>query len=133
MLGDDDPAWDRASSRRPARARGPGAPPGRRPQDADREGATLLAGLERLVDAGRRGDPERPLRWTAKSVRKLAEELREQGHEVALSTVRQLLRGLGYSLQANGKTQEGAQHPDRDAQFEHINAPSRRRSRPASR
>ncbi|MGH2987498.1 MAG: ISAzo13 family transposase [Solirubrobacterales bacterium] len=81
----------------------------------------LLADLERLVDADSRGDPCQPLRWTAKSVRKLAEALREAGHRVSHETVAKLLRGLGYSLQANRKTKEGSQHPDRDAQFRHIN------------
>ncbi len=83
---------------------------------------TLLSDLERLVDGDSRGDPERPLRWTAKSVRKLAEGLRELGHEVSHMTVARLLRALDYSLQANRKTKEGTQHPDRDAQFRHINA-----------
>jgi hypothetical protein len=83
---------------------------------------TLLEDLERLVDGDRRGDPESFLRWTSKSVRHLAAGLRELGHEVHFTKVAQLLRGLGYSLQANVKTREGAQHPDRDAQFRHINA-----------
>jgi transposase len=82
---------------------------------------TLLSDLERLVADDARGDPERPLRWTAKSVRQLADALRELGHEVHFTSVAKLLRSLGYSLQANVKTREGAQHPDRDAQFEHIN------------
>jgi transposase len=82
---------------------------------------TLLSDLERLVDDDSRGDPERPLRWTAKSVRQLAAALRELGHEVHFASVAKLLRQLGYSLQVNVKTREGSQHPDRDAQFEHIN------------
>ena len=82
---------------------------------------TLLSDLERLVDGDSRGDPERPLRWTAKSVRKLADALRELGHQVSFRTVARLLRELGYSLQANAKTREGRQHPDRDQQFAHIN------------
>jgi transposase len=82
---------------------------------------TLLCDLERLVDGESRGDPELPLRWTAKSVRKLAEALGELGHRVHFTTVAKLLRGLGYSLQANAKTREGSAHPDRDAQFRHIN------------
>jgi transposase len=82
---------------------------------------SLLADLERLVDADSRGDPEQPLRWTAKSVRRLAAGLRELGHQVSFRTVARLLRRLGYSLQANAKTREGRQHPDRDAQFAHIN------------
>jgi Rhodopirellula transposase DDE domain len=82
---------------------------------------TLVSDLERLVDADSRGDPEQPLRWTAKSVRKLADALRALGHRVSHETVARLLRGLGYSLQANAKVREGRQHPDRDAQFQHIN------------
>ncbi len=72
------------------------------------------------------GDPESLLRWTSKSVRHLAEGLRELGHKAHFTTVAQLLRGLGYSLQANVKTREGRQHPDRDAQFRHINAVAKR-------
>jgi len=102
----------------PDRVRRPGG--GRKPlAEAD---PTLVADLECLVDADSRGDPEQPLRWTSKSVRKLAEGLRQLGHEVSYRTVARLLRGLGYSLQANRKTKEGAQHPDRDGQFRHINA-----------
>ena len=81
----------------------------------------LLEDLERLIDDESRGDPERPLRWTAKSLRNLASELREQGHEISARSVAPLLRQLDYSLQANRKTKEGVQHPDRDAQFRHIN------------
>ncbi len=84
--------------------------------------ATLLSDLEELVRDGARGDPESPLLWTAKSVRALARALRAQGHRVSHETVAKLLRGLGYSLQANRKTKEGSEHPDRDAQFHHINA-----------
>jgi len=106
----------------PGRVRRPGA--GRKPiTEVD---PTLLGDLERLVDADSRGDPESLLRWTSKSVRHLAEGLRELGHEVHFTKVAQLLRGLGYSLQANVKTREGTQHPDRDAQFRHINAVSKR-------
>ena len=76
--------------------------------------------LERLVDPVTRGDPESPLRWTSKSGAKLAEALRELGHDVVERTVLRLLKAKGYSLQANHKTREGAQHPDRDAQFAHI-------------
>ena len=82
---------------------------------------TLLSDLKELVDDDARGDPESPLRWTAKSVRTLAGALRERGHLVSHATVAKQLRGLGYSLQANRKTKEGASHPDRDAQFGHIN------------
>ncbi|HUZ02812.1 MAG TPA: ISAzo13 family transposase [Thermomicrobiaceae bacterium] len=83
--------------------------------------ATLLADLERLVDADSRGDPESPLRWTAKSVRRLRDELRARDHRVSHETVARLLRELGYRLQANRKVREGRAHPDRDAQFQHIN------------
>jgi transposase len=83
---------------------------------------TLLADLESLVADEARGDPESPLRWTAKSVRALARALREMGHSVSHETVAKLLRSLGYSLQANRKMTEGASHPDRDVQFSHINA-----------
>jgi len=83
---------------------------------------TLLEDLESLVDPVTRGDPESPLRWTSKSTEKLAEELRAMGHQVSPRTVASLLGDLDYSLQANKKTTEGNQHPDRNAQFEHINA-----------
>jgi hypothetical protein len=82
---------------------------------------TLLKDLERLVEAGCRGDPESLLVWTSKSVRHLAAGLRERGHSAHFTTVAKLLGLLGYSLQANVKTREGSSHPDRDAQFEHIN------------
>jgi hypothetical protein len=82
---------------------------------------TLLADLDRLVDPVTRGDPESPLRWTCKSVRRLAEELQQEGHGGSYQTVGELLHALDYSLQANQKTLEGSQHADRDAQFAHIN------------
>jgi len=82
---------------------------------------TLVSDLEALVAGEARGHPESPLLWTAKSVRALARALREKGHQVSHETVAKLLRCLGYSLQANRKTLEGASHPDRDAQFAHIN------------
>jgi len=81
----------------------------------------IVEDLERLVDPVTRGDPESPLRWTSKSAAKLAGALREMGHEVVDRTVLRLLKAQGYSLQANKKTREGASHPDRDAQFAHIN------------
>jgi len=87
---------------------------------------TLVRDLERLVDSDCRGDPESLLRWTSKSVRHLAEGLRGLGHQVHFTTVAQLLRGLGYSLQANVKTREGTQHPDRDVQFRHISTVAKR-------
>jgi hypothetical protein len=82
--------------------------------------------LEKLVEPVTRGDPESPLRWTCKSVRRLAEELRRQGHVISYPVVAELLRELGYSLQANRKTSEGAGHPDRNAQFAYINRKVRR-------
>jgi len=82
---------------------------------------TLARDLESLVEESSRGDPESLLRWTSKSVRNLAEGLREMGHEVHFTSVATLLRSLGYSLQANVKTREGRRHPDRDLQFRHIN------------
>ena len=81
----------------------------------------LWEALERLVDPVTRGDPESPLRWTSKSGAKLAQALREMGFDVVDRTVLRLLKAKGFSLQANKKTREGAQHPDRDAQFQHIN------------
>ena len=85
------------------------------------EDPSLLVDLERLVEPLTRGDPESPLRWTCKSVRKLAEELQREGHQTSYRLVARLLHGLGYSLQANRKTREGSSHPDRNAQFEHLN------------
>jgi len=82
----------------------------------------VLEELERLVAPTTRGDPESPLRWTCKSMRKLADELAARGHRVSQEWVRLTLRGLRYSLQGNRKTREGGDHPDRDAQFAHINA-----------
>ncbi len=84
--------------------------------------ASLQQDLERLVEPVTRGDPESPLRWTCKSVRKLAEELRALGHPVSHELVSQMLHELGYRLQANRKTREGGTHPDRAAQFAHLNA-----------
>jgi transposase len=81
----------------------------------------LLGVLQKLVAEEARGDPQSPLLWTAKSVRTLAAALRESGHPVSHETVAKYLRVLGFSLQANRKTKEGASHPDRDAQFAHIN------------
>jgi hypothetical protein len=87
---------------------------------------TLLEDLDRLVDPVTRGDPESPLRWTCKSVRRLAEELQREGHAVSYQTVAELLHALDYSLQANQKTLEGSQHADRDEQFEYINRKAQR-------
>lgn len=81
---------------------------------------TLLSDLKYLVDPVTRGDPESPLCWTSKSAAKLTKELQDKGHQISPRTVCTLLNELGYSLQANRKTQEGKDHPDRDAQFQHI-------------
>ena len=81
----------------------------------------LVPALLALVEPDERGDPESPLRWTTKSLRHLAGELTRQGHPVSAPTVGRLLRREGFSLQANVKTLEGAQHPDRDAQFRYLN------------
>jgi hypothetical protein len=84
--------------------------------------ATLLDDLKRLVEPATRGDPERPLLWVSKSLDKLASALGDMGHAIGPSSVRKLLAGLGFSRQANRKADEGSKHPDRNAQFEHINA-----------
>ena len=83
---------------------------------------TLVADLLRLVEPTTRGDPQSPLRWTCKSLRTLADQLKAGGHIVSHVVVGQLLKGQDYSLQANAKVIEGNQSPDRNAQFEHINA-----------
>jgi transposase len=96
---------------------------------------SVKAALERLVEPESRGDPQSPLRWTCKSTRRLAQELTSQGHPIGPTTVRQLLKEAGYSLQANRKTREGKEsHPDRDAQFRYINGrvkAQQRRGQPA--
>lgn len=81
----------------------------------------LMAALERLVSPVTRGEPTNPLRYTCMSTGTLATELRRQNFQVSPATVGRLLKQLGYSLQSNRKTREGSQHPDRNAQFEHIN------------
>src|SRR4051812_12383426 len=102
----------------PGRLRRPGA--GRKPSvETDPQ---LRPALEALVEPTARGDPEAPLRWTCKSLRRLADELQAQGHRVSRTLVGTLLHDLGFSLQANAKTREGGRHPDRDAQFAFINA-----------
>jgi hypothetical protein len=83
---------------------------------------TLLSDLGALVEATARGDPQSSLRWTCKSLRRLAQELQTQGHQASHTLVGELLDGMGFSLQGNRKTQEGGSHPDRDAQFQYINA-----------
>ena len=81
----------------------------------------LLVELKRLVEPVTRGDPMRPLLWTCRSLRNLADALAKKGHEVCPTVVGNLLHDMGYSLQANNKTREGGKHIDRDAQFEYIN------------
>ena len=99
-------------------------PGGGRKRQVDKD-QTLLVDLEALVEPTTRGEPESPLRWTCKSLRNLAAELVTMGHSVSYRTVGRLLKALGYSLQANRKTFEGASHPDRDAQFQYINEKSK--------
>jgi len=82
---------------------------------------SLLVDLQGLVDPDTRGDPESPLRWSSKSLGKLASALVDAGHQVSDRTVGKLLKGLGFRLHANQKTREGTDHPDRDAQFRHVN------------
>ena len=106
----------------PSRIRRRGA--GRK-RTADKD-PSLLEDLDRLVDPATRGDPESPLRWTCKSVRRLAEELQREGHAVSYQTVAELLHAMDYSLQANQKTLEGSQHADRDEQFQYINRKAQR-------
>ena len=99
------------------RIRRPGG--GRRPlSETD---ASLLDDLRALVEPQTRGDPQSPLLWTCKSLRKLARGLCDMGHKIGRTVVGELLHELGYRLQANRKTREGGQHPDRDAQFHYIN------------
>ncbi len=107
----------------PGRIRRPGG--GRRKAVA--KDPTLLRDLERLVEPVTRGDPESPLRWTCKSIRRLAAELQQMGHPTSHRMVAGMLRELGYSLQANRKTKEGTNHPDRNAQFEYLNRKVQRR------
>jgi len=107
--------------------RKPGVPLGRlRKAGAGRKPLTerdpqLLEALDRLVDPDSRGDPMSPLRWTCKSTRQLAAALADAGHPVSHRVVGELLASMGYSLQANIKTKEGSDHPDRDAQFRYLN------------
>jgi Rhodopirellula transposase DDE domain len=107
-----EPGW----SRRPG---------GRRKRTSDKD-PTLRRDLEGLVEPTASGDPQSPLHWTSKSVRQLAATLQGMGHTVSRQLVAELLAGAGYSLQANRKTREGPQHPDRDAQFRYINQQVRR-------
>ena len=86
----------------------------------------LLPTLKELVESTTRGDPESPLLWTARSQRNLVAAMKEKGYSLSKHTLAKLLQELGYSLQGNNKLLEGAQHPDRNAQFEHINETVRR-------
>lgn len=100
----------------PDRQRRPGA--GRKARESEQP--SLIEALEKLVDSGTRGDPESPLKWTIKSTRSIIRELRRQKFSVGRTKVGELLKTLGYSLQANRKTIEGKQHPERNSQFEFI-------------
>ena len=106
----------------PTRSRRPGG--GRK--RATEKDPTLLPDLKALVESTTRGDPESPLLWTARSQRNIVAELKKQGHATSMKMVSRLLKELGYSLHANRKRLEGAQHPDRNAQFEHIDETIRR-------
>jgi len=104
------------------RSRRPG---GGRKKATDKD-PTLIPDLKALVDRATRGDPESPLLWTSRSQRNIVLALEEKGHQTSRPMVARLLKQLGYSLQANRKCLEGAQHPDRNAQFEHIGETVRR-------
>ena len=91
---------------------------GRKPLQEHQE--DLLDAIDRLVEPTERGDPQSPLRWTCKSLDNLRRELNAQGYVVGRSKISSILHALGYSLQGNRKTREGTDHPDRNAQFEHI-------------
>ena len=103
--------------------------PGGGRKRATEKDRTLLGTWTPWSSRRRRAIPTSPLRWTSKSVRHLAEELQAMGHDVSHRLVADLLHESGYSLQANRKTREGSQHPDRDAQFRYINGKVRRSSR----
>ena len=111
--GADAPAQETAPSRRTRR------PGGGRKRLSDHD-PDLVKALERRLEPATRGDPESPLRWTSLSARHLADALSAEGHPVSERSVNRLLHSLGYSLQSNRNTVEGRQHPDRDAQFRHI-------------
>ena len=113
----DQPAGPGTAPVTAGRVRRPGG--GRKPLVHHDPG--LLTALEALVEPLARGDPQSPLRWTCKSTAKLAAELNAKGHVVSPRTINTLLARLGYSLQSNRKAREGGTHPDRNAQFEHIN------------
>jgi len=104
------------------RVRRPGA--GRKPVSVSDPG--VLPALDRLIEPDTRGDPESPLRWVCKSTRTLATMLAREHHRISHVTLAELLHAQGYSLQSNRKTEEGGDHPDRDAQFRHINGAVKR-------
>lgn len=108
----------------PTRSRRAGA--GRK--KATEKDPTLVLDLKTLVESTTRGDPESPLLWTARSQRNIVAAMKKQGHQTSMKMVSRLLKELGYSLQANRKRLEGSQHPDRNAQFEHINETLRRQA-----
>jgi len=112
----------RAQPMAPTRSRRPG---GGRKKTTEKD-PTLVPDLKALVESTTRGDPQSPLLWTARSQRNIVDALKKQGHQTSRKMVSRLLKKLGYSLQANRKRLEGAQHPDRNAQFEHINETLRR-------
>jgi len=116
VAGRRDISEQRASVKETGRIRSPG---GGRKKTVHKD-PTLERDLETLIEPVTRGDPESALRWTCKSVRKLAGELNRMGHKTSHRMVAELLKTMGYSLQANRKTIEGSAHPDRDAQFERI-------------
>jgi hypothetical protein len=89
-------------------------------QRVEQKDEEIIAALENLIEPGSRGDPESPLRWTTQSTTTLAKQLQQQGHVISGRTVDTLLKEMDYSLQSNRKTLEGKEHPDRDAQFQHI-------------
>lgn len=97
------------------------SPGGGRKRTVDTD-PTLKSDLEKLIDPTTRGEPQSPLKWTFKSTRTLSDELNQIGHYTSHKMVAELLKEMGYSLQANRKTREGGSHPDRNAQFEQINA-----------
>ena len=117
LLGEDD--LDSSRIRKPGGGR----------KKLTEKDPTLVPDLESLISPYTRGDPESPLRWTCKSVRNLAGELVDRGHQVSSNTVALLLREMKYSLQANRRTREGKQHPERDAQFNYINEKTREQQR----
>ena len=121
-LGDDAAAWPHGRIRRTGG--------GRKAAAVKQPG--LRKALLRLVVSAIRGDPQTGLLWVSRSQRHLAAYLTKQGYEVSANLVGRLLKDLGFTLQANAKTREGRQHPDRDAQFQHINDAVERFRRPAT-